>query len=384
MRSRRLVAAAVTATALAVPATASAAEELAAVTNSNKVLTFASDSPGNIDTAYPIAGLPSGEKIVGIDRRPATGQLYALGKTGTIYVLDPSSGATRKVAGPITPALTGSTFGFNFNPTVDRIRITTDTRQNYRVNPDTGAAVVDAPLTYAPGQGAGATPAIGGVAYNNPVPTATTTSLFDIDATRNALVSQNPPNNGTLTTIGASLGQDVQGPSGFDISTSNAGYASYKPAATGPVNLYKVDLAAGKAAGSAASAGIGTKAASDDTVAIATLGAVADDKSAAKLVFDIPSAASRVNLSKGKSFSGTVALSESGRVQVDFRIGRTLVAQGKAEIFTRAGNARITIKATSGGQTVLKKNYKSMKYRFSARDRAGILTKGGVHSFTLR
>lgn len=384
MRSRRLVAAAVTATALAVPATASAAEELAAVTNSNKVLTFGSDSPGNIDTAYPITGLPSGEKIVGIDTRPATGQLYALGKTGRIYVLDAASGATRAVTGPITPALSGSTFGFNFNPTVDRIRITTDTRQNLRVNPDTGATIVDAPLTYAPGQGAGATPAVGGVAYTNPFQGATTTELYDIEAARNTLVVQNPPNAGTLTTRGTALGPDVQGPSGFDISKTNIGWSSFKPAGTGPVNLYRVDLGAGKATEAAASAGIGTRAAADDTIALATLGTVSDDKSPAKLVSSIPSSANRVNLSKGRSFLGKVSLNESGRIQVDFRIGKTLVAQGKAEIFTRAGTARIRIRATSAGQTVLKKRYKSLKYRFSARDRAGILTKNGVGTFTLR
>lgn len=384
MRSRRLVAAAVTVTALAVPATASAAEELAAVTNSNKVLTFGSDSPGNIDTAYPITGLASGEKIVGIDTRPATGQLYALGKSGALYVLDPSSGATRAVTGPITPVPTGATYGFNFNPTVDRIRITTDTRQNLRVNPDTGATLVDTPLTYAAGQGAGQTPAVGGVAYTNPVASATTTQLFDIEATRNALVLQNPPNIGTLTTIGTSLGAEVQGPSGFDISKSNAGWASFKPGATGAVNLYKVDLGAGKASGAAASPGIGTVAAADDTVAVATLGTVADDKSPPKIVRDIPASASRVNLSKGRSFLGIVSLNEAGRIQVDFRVGKTLVAQGKAELFTRAGAARIRIKATPAGQNVLKKNYKSLKFRFSARDRAGNLTKNGVGTFGLR
>ena len=41
-------------------------------------------------------------------------------------MIDPASGTTRSVAGPITPVPAGSTFGFNFNPTVDRIRITTD------------------------------------------------------------------------------------------------------------------------------------------------------------------------------------------------------------------------------------------------------------------
>lgn len=384
MRSRHLVAAAVTVTALAAPSAASAAEELAAVTNSNKVLTFASDSPGNLDTAFPIAGLPSGEKIVGIDTRPATNQLYALGKSGRIYVLDPSSGATRQVAGPITPAPAGNAFGFNFNPTSDRIRITSDSRQNLRVNPDTGATVLDAPLTYAPGQGAGATPAVGGVAYTNPVAAATTTTLYDLEAARDALVRQEPPNDGTLNTVGAGLGQAIGGPSGFDISRSNLGYASYKPGGNGSVSLFRVDLTGGKVSNAASQPSIGTRAAADDTVAIATLGAVSDDKSAPKVVVDTPTSASRVNLSKGRSFFATVGLSEAGRVQADIRVGKRLVGQGKGEVFTRAGAVKIRIKATSSGQSFLKRKLTKATIKFSARDRAGNLKSGSARKFTLR
>ena len=46
-----------------------------------------------------------------------------------------------------TPALSGTAFGFDFNPTVDRIRVVSDTGQNLRLNPDTGAvAAVDGAL----------------------------------------------------------------------------------------------------------------------------------------------------------------------------------------------------------------------------------------------
>ena len=385
MRSTKiLAAAAVSATALAAPSAASAAEQLAAVTNSNKILTFASDSPGNLDSVYPLTGLSSGEKIVGLDTRPATGQLYGLGKTGRIYVIDAASGATRSVAGPISPLPAGSTYGFNFNPTVDRIRITTDQRQNLRVNPDNGDTVVDTPLAYAAGQGGGVAPQVGGVAYTNPVPTATTTQLFDLEAARDALTTQNPANSGTLTTVGNGLGQAIGGPSGFDISTSNTGWASYKPGGQGSVSLFKLNLTGGTVANAASQPAIGTRAAADDTVAIATLGAVADDKTAPKMVADSPTSASRVNLSKGKSFLGTVSLNEAGRVQVDMRVGKTLVAQGKAEIYTRAGSSRIRVKATSSGMNTLKRKYKTATFRFSARDRAGNLTKGSARRFTLR
>jgi Domain of unknown function (DUF4394) len=383
MRSRTLVAFAVTAAALGVPSAASAAEEIAGVTNSNKILTFGSDSPGNIDSAYPITGLASGEKIVGLDTRPSTGQLYGLGKTGRIYVIDAASGASRAVAGPIAPVPTGATFGFNFNPVTDRIEVTTDTRQNLTVNPDTGTTVAGPQLAYAPGQGSGSTPTVGGIAFSNPVSTATSTVQYDLEATRDALVRQDTA-TGQLTTIGSGLGVAINGPSGFDISQGNVGYASYKPAGTGTgVNLYRVDLTGGKVAGAASQPSIGTRAAADDTAAIATLGTVANDKTAPKVVTDAPTSASRVNLSKGRSFFATVALNEAGRVQVDLRVGSRLVAQGKGEVYTRAGAVKIRIKATSAGQAILKKKYTKATMKVGARDRAGNL-KSGSRGFTLR
>jgi hypothetical protein len=382
MRSRTLVAFAVTAAALAVPSAASAAEEIAGVTSSDKILTFGSDSPGNIDSAYPITGLASGEKIVGLDTRPSTGQLYGLGKTGRIYVIDAASGASRAVTGPITPVPAGATFGFNFNPVSDSIRITSDTRQNLTVNPDTGTTVTGPPLAYAAGQGSGSTPAVGGTAFSNPVATATSTVQYDLESARDALVTQDQA-TGALTTVGSGLGQAISGPSGFDISQGNQGFASYKPGGNGSVSLFRVDLTGGKVAGAASQPSIGTRAAADDTVAIATLGVVANDKTAPKVVTDAPTSASRVNLSKGRSFFATVALNEAGRVQVDLRVGSRLVAQGKGEVYTRAGAVKIRIKATAAGQAILKKKYTKATLKVGARDRAGNL-KSGSRGFTLR
>ena len=138
--------------------------------------------------------------------RPLNGQLYALGKTSRLYVINPRTAAARQVgATPFIPALAGASFGFDFNPTVDRIRVTSDAEQNLRLNPDDGTVTgVDANLAYAPGDpGAGTNPNVGGSAYTNSFAGATSTSLFDIDNARHALVIQSPPNDGTLTTVGA-------------------------------------------------------------------------------------------------------------------------------------------------------------------------------------
>jgi len=85
-----------------------------------------------------------------LDVRPANGAVYAIGRSGQLYTVDRRLGAATKVGAPV--ALPGTTVGFDFNPTVDRIRVVTDTGQNLRVHPDTGAvAATDTPLAYAAG-----------------------------------------------------------------------------------------------------------------------------------------------------------------------------------------------------------------------------------------
>ena len=38
-------------------------------------------------------------------------------------------------------AITGTNFGFDFNPSVDRVRVVTDTGLNFRINPNTGVLI---------------------------------------------------------------------------------------------------------------------------------------------------------------------------------------------------------------------------------------------------
>jgi hypothetical protein len=245
---RTLVLVALTAaSALAVPGAALAAEAFYGVTRDNRLVTFQSDNVTNVVPAHAITGLPGGEDIVGLDVRPLNGQLYALGKTSRVYVINPRTGAARQVgATPFIPALAGTTFGFDFNPTVDRIRVTSDAEQNLRLNPDNGTvAGVDTNLAYAPADpGAGTNPSVAGSGYTNSFAGATSTTLYDIDNARHALVIQNPPNAGTLTTVGA-LGT-TNNAAAFDIGEGNVGYAVL----TGEQNrqnLYRIDLSNGHA-----------------------------------------------------------------------------------------------------------------------------------------
>jgi hypothetical protein len=264
------------ASALAVPGAASAAEAFYGVAQDNRLVPFPSDNVTNVEPSHAITGLPGGENIVGLDVRPLDGQLYALGKTSRLYVINPRTGAARQVgATPFIPALVGASFGFDFNPTVDRIRVTSDAEQNLRLNPDNGTvAGVDTNLAYAPGDpGAGTNPSVAASGYTNSFAGATSTTLYDIDNARHALVIQNPPNDGTLTTVGA-LGTNNNAVA-FDIGDGNVGYAVLN-GEQNRQNLYRVDLSNGHAT-QATNFFIGTD---QPLVGLAAAGTVADDNTA--------------------------------------------------------------------------------------------------------
>ena len=199
-------------------------DQLAGISANGRLVLFRSDDP-EAATTVKIRGLQKKEKLLAIDVRPLNGQIYGLGSTSRIYTINRTTGQATAVAGPLDPLLAGESFAFDFNPVVDRI--VSDSGQNLRVNPDTGLiAAVDAGLAYAGGDPNFATiPGVVACAYDNNDnnPATTSTTLYNIDATRDILVVQNPPNAGALNTIG-DLGVDITDVAGFDIS-GNTGIA---------------------------------------------------------------------------------------------------------------------------------------------------------------
>lgn len=190
------------------------------LTKTNQVVKYATSKKLTEISAVNITGLQSGENILAIDFRPATGQLYGLGSTSRIYVINQNTGVARAInAMPFTPAIDGSIIGFDFNPTVDRIRLVTNNRQNLRLNPETGMVVATDGMIN-PGD-----PAINAVAYTNNFAGATTTTLYDIDINSDKLYIQTPPNNGTLSLVG-SLEVDAKDEGGFDIGPDGTALAA--------------------------------------------------------------------------------------------------------------------------------------------------------------
>ena len=191
------------------------------LTTANQIVRFNSARPNTILSTLPITGLQTGENVVAIDFRPATGQLYALGAPNRLYTINTATGAATFVAILSTFPVSSNTinYGLDFNPTVDRIRLTTDTDFNGRINPADGVVTADAALVYAVGDpNVGQNPNVTGSAYTNNFAGATSTTLYNIDSNLDTLVTQNPPNNGTLNTVG-SLGINIDAINGFDIAT---------------------------------------------------------------------------------------------------------------------------------------------------------------------
>ncbi|HWM87243.1 MAG TPA: DUF4394 domain-containing protein [Kofleriaceae bacterium] len=221
-----------------------------AVTESNQLLSLSASTPGALIDSVGLTGLAAGEKVLGIDFRPATGELYALGSS-QLYRLDAATGAATPIGPPL--ALGGKELGFDFNPTVDRIRVVSGRGQNLRLHPVTGAvAGLDTDLAYdAADPGAGSPPRAVGAAYTNSFLGSTRTTLYDIDAERDVLVMQGSdggapvsPNTGTLFTVGA-LGVNASELAGIDIAATGAAFAVLVPAGDSAARLYVVNLATG-------------------------------------------------------------------------------------------------------------------------------------------
>jgi len=209
-----------------------------AIDNSNNLQIFNPNSP--MPVSKIIAGLQSGENILGIDFRPVNGQLYALGSSSRIYTINLGTGAATAVgASPFSTLLSGTDFGFDFNPTVDRIRVVSNTGQNLRLNPNDGT-IAAADLTLNPG-----TPMISAAAYTNNFAGATSTTLFVIDHNTDKLYQQNPPNNGTLVETG-SLGINITNTNGFDIGSMSQ--KAYLMASVGSsTKIYTINTTTGAA-----------------------------------------------------------------------------------------------------------------------------------------
>ena len=233
--------------ALALTAAASA-EGLVGLTTTNRLVTFDSATPGTVVAPIAITGLQANETILGIDFRPANHVLYGLGSTSRLYSLDPTTGAATQIGSAGAFTLSGTAFGFDFNlrstgsgSSATTARTSVSTRMTARSRRSTRPSPMPpATSTRAPRRGSLAQP----TRTTSPV---TTTTLFAIDANLDILATQNPPNAGTLNTVGA-LGFNTSDLVGFDISPlTSLSFASLTAPTGGSSQLFTINLGNGTA-----------------------------------------------------------------------------------------------------------------------------------------
>jgi hypothetical protein len=274
------------ASAVGAPSALAAPAEVGYALSGTNLLTFGVAKPSGA-TSRPITGITAGETLRGIDVRPQNGMLYGLGvnattNTATLYAIGRQT-AVAAVVGSTPSAVAFTTngatpvdlpageFGLDFNPGADRVRVTTASGLNFRINPNTGLGVdgdntglTSGTVTGTNPDGSqnGATTTVSGSAYTNNRPNnANVTTLYGLTSATDQLTIQNPPNVGTQTApISVTLGGSAlnfTSAGGFDIASgvnvpisnqpvaAGAGYAAL--AVGGSTRLYTVDLVTGAA-----------------------------------------------------------------------------------------------------------------------------------------
>ena len=228
------------------------------LTADQRLVCFNERRPGRARAIGYVSGLMTDTALVGIDFRVQDGLLYGVGNAGGVYKLD-TGYATATLVNRLTVALDGTSFGVDFNPAADRLRIVSNSGQNLRHNINAGGVTLaDDPLDQPTAiNGVGPTAqGITGSAYTNNDLSATTTAttLYSLDTLLDQVSIQSPPNDGTLAATGK-LGLDAALASGFDIYSKVRDGATVEvqafaslATADGSSAFYKISLPTGKAA----------------------------------------------------------------------------------------------------------------------------------------
>jgi DNA-binding beta-propeller fold protein YncE len=239
------------------PTRAPRSHTLWALTASHTLIQVRADAPTQVLQRRSLQGLEPGESVLGMDFRVAKGVLYAVTDRNRLLTIDTATGAVREVGRIADLPLTPGPVGVDFNPTVDRLRLTTAQGVNARVHPDTGALIKrDADLNWAAGAPDAQPPRVLASAYTYNKRDEKKTTKYAIDA-RGLLLMQGShedaspfvsPDLGGLTVVGP-LGTGPLADAAFDIADiDNAAFAAVRAQASGaPTRLLQVDLGRGSA-----------------------------------------------------------------------------------------------------------------------------------------
>lgn len=344
-----------------IAAPASAAERFYGVTESDRLVTFHSDSPGAVRSSQPIRGL-GGATLLAIDVRPANRRIYGLGSDDRLYRIDPRTARSVQV-GPVSVRQRSGAVGLDFDPTSDRLRVVNTAGLNARLDPDSGALIdgnrrlagpqPDRLLDY---PGSAALPRVGALAYTRSFPGASATRLFGIDQRRNRLVLQSPRSRGVLSTVGR-LGVNASGSVGFDIARSGRAYAAFALPGDGRARLYAIALSGGRASPTASRAAIGTYRGRrrDPLTAFAAAGRVRPDRTPPRVAIRRLDDTLISELLRGRSLRLGVSCSEACATRVTLRLGRRPVGGVRGQVLGRAGRVTLRLHLSRAGRRLVKR-----------------------------
>lgn len=183
------------------------------------------------------SGLQANETVIGMDIRPASGQMYAVGSTNKIYKVNMATGVFTAVAN-LSGTLNGQNFGMDFNPIADdSFSLVSNSGQNLSVTLS-GSVTVNPAVS--------GTMTLSALAYNNNYANASTSTVYAISDNADALVSFVPATG--ITTFIGNLGVDVSAINGFDVytlGTANQAIGVFNVA--GKTNIYNINLSSGTA-----------------------------------------------------------------------------------------------------------------------------------------
>jgi Domain of unknown function (DUF4394) len=362
-------------------APAQAAQRFYAVTASNQLVSFNSDSPGAVRSSKAITGLEEGERIEALDVRPGDGRLYGVADGSRLVTLDPATARATPVGSePFSPGLRGQSVGFDFDPATGVPRIVTEDAQNQRIDPVSGQTIdgfpispatqPDRDLSYAgdpPSQGVEETPRVTALAFARP------SRLYGIDTARNLLVVDDSPNAGLLRPVG-SLGIDIDETNGFDVAADGHAWAALLRIGRPETGLLKVDLAKGAVSKETSRNAIGTylRGQPDPVRGLAAAGPVAADRTRPRVRVKVLRRLSRRSLLRRRTVPVAIRCNEACRIAARVTLGRRTVGRASARILGRPGRvvARLGL-STLGRRFAGRRHGARLRYRLSVVDAAG-------------
>ena len=361
------------------PGTAAAAEALVGTTGDGRVVTVHSDSPSSVRASAPLTGLDKGDAVLAMARRPSSGAIYGIARSGSLLRANPVTGQVTRIGGQAIPqqptmgqlglAIDGSERGF----------VVTSAGSAYRLDLDTGSATPLSSPRY---------PDVSPQTRDTLARPVTLTaagdgrSAFELDLGRNGQLSaiDTSPGGGARTVgpLGFGFVATPDAPPALTAGADGTLFAafiaqSFSPhASEAAQSLLRVDPRTGTARPAAAVSVLGAP-----VTALTAVGRVADDRTAPTVSVSL-SSTQLVSRLLSRGLQSSVSCQEACEVKVVARLAGTSPARSTSATLQPelgVGQKVITLKLRGSARDRLRRNPNSLfSLEFRTTDGAGNTT----------